>query len=167
VIDPGETCDPPSGTTCDPTCQLVQPVCGDGVVEPGEGCDLGPTSWLCHNCRGTGCDSCYEAWVQPGDLCAGLDLKDTQACNALVTCMMNMAACAYGGCYCKDPYSSPACGGVADGQCVTQYNAVAHSNDPAVVLAQINDPTTTAGKIAATAYKFTTSPCGSICYLNH
>lgn len=56
-VDPNksEQCDPPNGTTCDPTCKLAA-VCGNGVLEAGEQCDDGNTANL------DGCDkSCkYE-----------------------------------------------------------------------------------------------------------
>ncbi|MFH1109898.1 MAG: S8 family serine peptidase, partial [Planctomycetota bacterium] len=37
IVEPGEECDPPNGTTCNATCQFV--TCGDGVVEGNEQCD--------------------------------------------------------------------------------------------------------------------------------
>jgi cysteine-rich repeat protein len=46
----GETCDPPNGTTCDPTCHLA-PVCGNGTLEGSEQCDDGNLFDL------DGCDS--------------------------------------------------------------------------------------------------------------
>lgn len=46
----GETCDPPSGTTCSATCQSSA-VCGNGVLEAGEQCDDGNLYNL------DGCDS--------------------------------------------------------------------------------------------------------------
>ena len=52
VIDPGEQCDPPNGTTCSATCQLITPVvCGDGKIGGTEQCDDGNLFDL------DGCDS--------------------------------------------------------------------------------------------------------------
>ena len=49
VVDPGEQCDPPNGSTCDSNCQNV--VCGDGVRSGNEQCDDGNRANL------DGCDS--------------------------------------------------------------------------------------------------------------
>jgi hypothetical protein len=57
IVEQGEQCDPPNGTTCDQSCQSITPVpvpavCGNGIVEEGEECD--PPD-------GTTCDeSCQE-----------------------------------------------------------------------------------------------------------
>ena len=51
VVEAGEQCDPPNGTTCDAQCQsIVHAVCGNGVLEPGEQCDDG------NNVNLDGCD---------------------------------------------------------------------------------------------------------------
>jgi len=41
VLEAGEECDPPDGTSCDAYCQTIGggPSCGDGTVDPGEDCD--------------------------------------------------------------------------------------------------------------------------------
>jgi cysteine-rich repeat protein len=51
-VDPGvgEQCDPPNGTTCSATCQVIA-VCGNGALEAGEQCDDGNLFDL------DGCDS--------------------------------------------------------------------------------------------------------------
>ena len=49
IVDPGEQCDPPNGTTCDSNCQNI--VCGDGVRSGNEQCDDGNRTNL------DGCDS--------------------------------------------------------------------------------------------------------------
>jgi hypothetical protein len=49
---------------------------------------------------------------------------------------------------------------------VAQFQALAHSNDPAAVLAQINDTSTPVGRVAAAVHKFaTTEFCGPACYV--
>ncbi len=55
VIDAGEQCDPPDGTSCDDQCQSItrtdDPICGNGTTETGETCDDGNTV------DGDGCSS--------------------------------------------------------------------------------------------------------------
>ena len=100
---------------------------------------------------------------------------DTQACNALVACTVSgMGLCAAGGgahCYCNDTLWLPGhtplyCStGPADGACALQFQALAHSDDAVVVMAQIDDPATAVGKVAAAAYSFAHSPCDTPCYV--
>jgi cysteine-rich repeat protein len=53
VIDPGEECDPPDGTTCDATCHKIKvAACGDATRDTGEQCDDGNTANL-DGCSGT------------------------------------------------------------------------------------------------------------------
>jgi hypothetical protein len=40
IIEPGELCDPPNGTTCTANCQTLDH-CGDGIVQADEQCDQG------------------------------------------------------------------------------------------------------------------------------
>jgi hypothetical protein len=74
VVDPGETCDPPNGTTCDANCQLIpQPVCGNGIVETGE------------ECEGTTCSvTLTDGTVVPG-VC--------QACQCTPECQVEGSGC--------------------------------------------------------------------------
>src|SRR5262249_25855012 len=92
IVEPGESCDPPNGTTCTLQCQH-QPECGDGLVEGAEQCDppsaaahcsttcqkipfcgdgivqasLGAT---CPRPNGASCDAtCHTPCVGPGGLC--------------------------------------------------------------------------------------------------
>jgi hypothetical protein len=173
VLEPGEGCDPPNGTTCDQTCQPISTVCGDGIQEPGEGCDLGPTTpALCRNCQLTNCGGCFASASGSGPICGGLNPADTQACNALLTCTTNnMGSCAQvtgAACYCSGAALVPPsnCSDGVYGPCVAQFQALAHSNDPAAVLAQINDTSTPVGRVAAAVHKFaTTEFCGPACYV--
>jgi hypothetical protein len=169
VIDPGETCDPPNETTCDDSCQSIPIVCGNGIVQPGESCDLGLTSpVICRNCQLTNCGGCF-AQASGGLGCTGLSSADSPACNALITCAAtNMAFCAEAaigavGCYC----SNASCSAGANGSCVSQFQALAHSSDPAVVLAQIADPSTPVGRVAKALNTFARSSCGSTCFINN
>ena len=173
VIDPGETCDPPNFTTCDTSCQTIPIVCGDGIQQTGEQCDYGPTTpAICQNCQLTNCGACFGS-VGGAGLCSGLNVADTQACSALVTCAANdMASCASSNaaaCYCSGPtlgvYTS--CSAGTNGPCVAQFQALAHSNDPTVVLQQVNNPATLVGKVAAVMHQFGTVPCGPTCFLHN
>jgi hypothetical protein len=73
VVDPGEECDPPNGTSCDSNCLQV-PICGNGVVEAPAGPYL-PEQ--CDPPNGTTCSStcqnipivCGNGIVQPGEQC--------------------------------------------------------------------------------------------------
>ena len=169
VLDPGEACDPPNDATCDRTCQPIPVVCGNGIQQMNETCDLGPTTpTMCRNCQLTNCGGCFVAVGGGNGVCSGLDVEDTQACSALVTCAANnMAFCAdfnLAGCYCAGaPASNCSAGG--DGPCVAQFQALAHSDAPAVVMAQIGNPLTPVGKVAAAMFTFAHSSCGSPCFV--
>jgi hypothetical protein len=172
VIDPGEACDPPDDTTCDRACQAIPIVCGNGIQQPGEQCDIGATSpVMCRDCKVTNCGGCFGAVGGGGNLCRGLNVADTQACNALVTCAANsMAWCANAtavACYCADAAQTFAstCPKGGDGPCGVQFQMLAHSSDPAVVLAQIKDPSTPVGQVGAAMHKFANSSCGATCHI--
>ena len=172
VVDPGETCDPPNDVTCDRTCQTIPIGCGNGIVQPGELCDF-DNPQLCLNCQQTACGSCFGAVGGGGvtgaaTVCSGLDVTDSLACSQLVACgTQNMAFCAgrllpiFGalGCYCNDSN----CSGGANGPCAPEFEALAHSTDPAVVRALIGNPSTPVGKVAAALVGFLNSSCGSTC----
>jgi hypothetical protein len=161
TLDPGETCDPPNDTTCDRQCQSIPIVCGNGILQPGEDCEYASTD-LCRDCHLTTCGGCFEANF--GEQCRGLSLDDTPSCYALVGCMANdYGACTkpWGGlgCYC----GGPSCGTSATGICASQFEALAHSHDPAVVTAQISDQTTPVGKATTAVVAFGISHCGMYC----
>lgn len=173
ALDPGEGCDPPNDTTCDRSCQPIPIACGNGIVQGIETCDYGTTTpAICRNCQSTNCGGCFAAVGGGARVCSGLDVPDTQACSALVTCTANnMGFCANvtgAACYCTAAATQPpssACAAGPDGPCVAQFQALAHSTDPAVVMAQINDPATPVGKVATAMRNFSHSPCGSPCFL--
>jgi hypothetical protein len=73
VIEPGETCDPPNGTTCSTLCQTQTPppVCGNGIIETGETCD--PPN-------GTTCDAnCHTIVVAP--VCGNGKVETGETCD--------------------------------------------------------------------------------------
>jgi hypothetical protein len=165
-VDPGETCDPPNYTTCDTSCQAIPLVCGNAIQQPGESCDVPNNTQLCRSCVITNCGACFGSQGGGSGLCLGLDAADTAACNLLVGCAAyNMAACANNlmtgalACYCSDA----TCSAGANGQCVAEFQALAHSNDPAVVRAQLADHTTPVGKVGVAMTTFLHSPCGVPC----
>jgi hypothetical protein len=162
VLDPGETCDPPNDITCDRQCQSIPVVCGDGIVQPGEACEY-PGTDLCRDCQMTTCGGCFSVFGF-GNTCSGLSVEDARSCYALQGCMAtNWGACtkpyAGFGCYC----GGPSCGTTATGVCASQFEALAHSHDPAVVTAQILDETTLVGKVSTALVRFGTSHCGMYC----
>jgi hypothetical protein len=164
-IDPGETCDPPDdGISCDSQCQSVAPVCGNGIVQAGEGCEFGENQ-ICKSCQVTDCGSCFALWGINGHLCDGLSVADTISCNSLIGCMSGgIGACALNtggiGCFCSDL----SCSQGANGPCAAQMRALSHtsSNDPAEVLAAIRSGAV--GRVVSAYYTFTTTSTG--CYMH-
>jgi hypothetical protein len=165
VIDPGETCDPPNFTTCDTTCNAIPVACGNAIQQPGESCDVPNNTQLCRSCALTNCGGCFGSVGGGSGLCVGLDRADTAACNLLVGCAAtDMAGCANGpvgalSCYCSDA----TCSAGANGRCGPEFEALAHSSDPAVVRAQIADPSTPVGKVGVALTTFLHSSCGVPC----
>jgi hypothetical protein len=164
VVGPGEACDPPNGTSCDSNCQSIPIVCGNGVVQPGETCEWTNTQ-ICQGCQQTSCGGCFVAQGGGKGVCDGLSVADSLACNQLVGCASyNMGWCVGAGsdataCYCGDL----TCSAGANGLCAAQFQALAHSSDPAVVRAQIADPSTPVGRVSKAVTSFLHSPCGPIC----
>ena len=73
VIEPGETCDPPNGTTCSALCQTQTPppVCGNGIIETGETCEPPNTAT---------CDaSCHTIVVAP--VCGNGKIETGETCD--------------------------------------------------------------------------------------
>jgi hypothetical protein len=59
ILEPGEQCDPPNGTTCDVNCQLVGGgECGDAIVEGTEQCDQGAANLPAGTTYGTAAAHC-------------------------------------------------------------------------------------------------------------
>ena len=80
VVDPGETCDPPNGTTCSATCQSGE--CGDGIVQVGEQCDPpNPANHCSVFC--TLIPYCGDGHIDPGEQCDPPGpLPDGTTCDA-------------------------------------------------------------------------------------
>jgi cysteine-rich repeat protein len=87
VLEAGEGCDPPDGTTCNDACQpIAQPVCGNGVLEAGEGCDP-PDGTTCNDaCQPI--PYCGDGTVNtPTEQCDPPDgVTCSQECQMLPTC---------------------------------------------------------------------------------
>jgi hypothetical protein len=145
---------PPSDTAAAETGPDAGPVCGNGVVERGEGCDF-PDGVFCQNCQRTGCWNflaVHNGLLPETDtVCKGMTGTAHDKCWALLNCLADGGGnpCAVlGTCYtCADA----ACTGGASGDCVDQFNDVAGTTDPVEVLRQTKDVTTTAGKLFAEA----------------
>jgi hypothetical protein len=120
IVSPGEQCDSaaafanntcagPAGVTVDnvpgpgthviPACQNIPIVCGNGLVQPGEQCDAGPTGGpmcstsciiitTCLTCEQTGmaCLATQVTATSPFG-CAGLTAAAQTSCNNLHTCL--------------------------------------------------------------------------------
>ena len=162
ALDGTEECDPPDEIVCDRQCRSIPIVCGNGIVQPGEGCEI--ESGLCSKCQVTTCGACF-AVMGGGGICSGLTGEDAKSCNALVACMspgLGQCAATFGavGCYCKDP----SCSQGADGPCGGQFQALAHSTVPAEVIRQVSDPTTPVGRVSAGMVRFSHSSCGRHCF---
>jgi hypothetical protein len=98
-------------------------------------------------------------------VCACLTGAAKTDCQALLTCMSPFFfSCAVTGavtaCYCSDP----TCSGGANGQCAAEFHVVAGTTNPAEVIAQLQDPSTTVASVLAEAKKFgLTAACGMYC----
>jgi hypothetical protein len=74
IVETGEKCDPPDGTTCDESCQAIAPelpVCGNGIVEEGEQCEP-PNGITCdESCQTITPDLpvCGNGIVEEGEQC--------------------------------------------------------------------------------------------------
>jgi len=166
VLDPGEACDPPNGTTCDSSCQAIPVVCGDGIVEPGETCDF-PNVEFCNQCQTTTCGGCFFTAVGGDPACQSLTGTARTTCQTLLSCLSTSptgcVAALFGGrgptCYCSDA----TCSAGANGACAAQFNAVAGTSDPTVVLGQLNDPTSFLNQVRNEAARFGGFGCGMIC----
>jgi hypothetical protein len=87
-------------------------------------------------------------------------------CKALLTCMsQGFFSCAVfwpstNNCYCSDD----TCSNGANGPCASAYHAVAGTTDPAQVLQQLHDPTTTVYRATQEANRWSlTTACGIHC----
>lgn len=79
VIDPGEDCDPPNGTTCLPGC--VAPVCGNGILQFGETCDDGNTAGG-DNCPADCTLVCGDGTLESPEVCDDGNTVGGDLCNA-------------------------------------------------------------------------------------
>lgn len=102
----GEICDPPAPGTCGADCGRV-PACGDGIVDPGEGCDDG---------NDDDCDACSAACA-PVTGCGDGAVCGAEACDDgnAASCDGCSAACALeSGFVCGDGETNAACGEECD-----------------------------------------------------
>ncbi|MHC4444241.1 MAG: Vps62-related protein [Planctomycetota bacterium] len=75
----GEQCEPPNGTTCDESCQRIEPAeCGNRIVEEGEECEP-PNGTTCdESCQRIKPAVCGNGIVEEGEQC---EPPDTTTCN--------------------------------------------------------------------------------------
>jgi hypothetical protein len=174
IIDPGESCDPPNTNVCDSQCQSIPIVCGNGIIQPGETCDF-TNGHFCASCQVTTCGACFFSSLGPKNVnptradfvCQALSGTARTNCQALLNCMSNnlsqcvvvQMAAFQTACYCSDA----TCSAGVNGQCVAQFNAVAGTNDPTVILGELHDSTSLLSQVRAEAEKFGSSACGSQC----
>ena len=188
IIEAGEDCDPPNGTTCDASCHTISAFCGDGVINaPGEeceppnepatsygyGCDAScrVTDSLCHACELTKCDALFGdagAWG-----CANLSGTAKANCEALLSCIRTSHCAAATqdaqGCYCGTAADLGCLTGSANGACKAQYEAAAGTTDPATIANVFTDPSSPVGlannQITCDADTSTPPNCTSACPL--
>jgi len=165
VVDPGEACDPPNGIVCDSNCQSIPIVCGDGIVQPGESCDF-PNPAICSQCQITGCGGCYFQAIGGDSACQSVTGTARVTCQNLLSCLAEGIGRCYlqppgtGACFC----GAPTCSAGANGQCAFQFEAVAGTTDPAVVLQQLSDPTSLVSRVRAEGQAFANdAACGMFC----
>jgi hypothetical protein len=168
AIDPGETCDPPDGILCDSNCQSIPTVCGNDIVQSGEQCDGTP---FCNQCQETSCGECFfealgDAGLGGEPACSSVTGTARTNCLNLLSCLtLDLAVCFFRsgafGCFC-DPTTCPS---APNGQCTLQFEAVAGTTDPAVVVQQLADPTSLVSRAFAEGKAFADFPgCGELCF---
>lgn len=99
TVEPGETCDPPNGTTCSALCQTQTPppVCGNGVIETGETCEPPNTATCDANCHTiVVAPVCGNGKVETGETC---DPPNGTTCDANCQTIVqdNCGICELGG----------------------------------------------------------------------
>jgi hypothetical protein len=154
--------DPPHTPTCNSSCQTIVSVCGNGIVEPGESFNF-PDTGICVNCQLTNCALCFSF----SDPCQGLNGTALSSCQGLLSCLFRgKAECFFIGgpastaCYCSDA----TCSAGANGSCAPEFNAVAGTTDPAVVVGQLNDPASFLNQLRNVAKRLgNDASCGMFC----
>jgi hypothetical protein len=138
--------------------------CGDGIIQPDlENCDA--TSPFCTTCRQNTCLFCFGMQCAGNAApCAGLAGAALTNCQGLVDCAaQNINTCGqFDRCLCSDS----TCSAGANGPCAAQMEAVANSHDPAEVLRQVGDTTSTLYKVENSTICFQSQRngiCGEYC----
>jgi hypothetical protein len=96
-------------------------------------------------------------------VCACMSGTEKTNCQGLLSCMApTFFSCALGPgvCFCSDA----SCSSGANGRCASQFETVAGTTDPAQVLEQINDASSTVFRLVQEATRFAhTTACGMYC----
>lgn len=121
-----------------------------------------PAKFNCSSRPQSTCGSCLQALAGGDTVCACLSGTDKTNCQALLSCMApTFFSCALTGtCFCSDA----SCSSGANGRCASQFETVAGTTDPAQVLEQINDTSSTVSRLVQEATRFAhTAACGMFC----
>ena len=121
-----------------------------------------PAQFNCTSRPGSTCAGCLQSLAGGDSVCACLSGTAKSSCQALLSCMSPVFfSCAITGtCFC----SNATCSNGADGRCASQFETVAGTTDPAQVIAQLNDPSSTVARLAQEAAKLGhTAACGIYC----
>ena len=193
VIDPGETCDPPNGETCDQNCQTIATggggAGGGGVAGSGGAGGGGavggqggtgvvcsgkalPAAFDCFSpppaAPNSTCGQCLQALAGGDTVCNCLTGTAKSDCQALLSCMSpGLFSCVWSasGLPPSQCYCSDStCSNGANGRCAAQFNVVAGTSNTAAVIQQLSDPTSTVARVTAEATKFRQAEaCGQYC----
>jgi hypothetical protein len=128
--------------------------CSDRTLPPRFDCIGRPQS---------SCGACLQALAGGDRVCACMTGTAKTNCQALLTCMSPFQfSCVLdpGLCYC----TGSSCSSVPNGPCAPQFHAVAGTTDPAVVLQQLQDTSSTVARVVDEAKRFAnTAACGMYC----
>jgi hypothetical protein len=117
IVEPGEQCDPPNGTSCNSACQQVA-FCGDGIITPPENCEPPgsplPTGGICPpSCIASEC-------IGMSSTCTVCEMSDTVDCLATLDIVPRGTGC--WGCDGFPP------GSAARADCQALYTCIRTSN---------------------------------------
>lgn len=116
IVEAGEACDPPNGTTCNASCQTIvqTPVCGNGSIEAGEQCEPPNTATCDANCQTiAGAAVCGNGVIEAGEDCEPPGLGN---CGTDCRTLVSQAICGNGVIESGEECEPPSIG-ICDAQC--------------------------------------------------
>lgn len=156
-VEGTEQCEPPNSPrgagNCDASCKTIPSVCGNGIKEPGEGCDAPGDASCLPTCQPNGdlCGTCQTAncnvvKTEKATRCTGTSCDAYNQCLADTQCAKNDVR----DCYCgSTPYTS--CflfdANAPVGPCKNIINTMAGSTTPLQVGTVFFDGTTPLGAV--------------------